>query len=400
VKWLDALGVSESYQVPDAMMEALMDGTKRHELFSLYLEEFSLNDDPVNVLFQEEHGDRDKFKQDYTPPELARLVAELAAQNFRSAAPEVIADLCAGTGTLTLACLKRFPRAFYHCEEVTARAIPFLLFNLAIRGVSGEVFQQDVLTREVTASWRLIPDGKGFSDISAGTEARYEKYDLVVSNPPYSLRWEPFDSPRWRWGVAPKKAADYAFVETGLSMLSEHGEALFIVPHGVLFRGQAEASIRQSIIGDNLLKNLVGVPNNLFLNTSIPVCIMDFSRTKADSSVMVVNGSKRFEKRSSKQNFLRDEDISAILDAAQNETPYLSHLADIAEIERNQYNLNIPRYVCSDVPEEMPPLAEMLKGLYDAKVKAAECEKELFAMMKQLTGFTPEEMELIRKCFA
>ena len=399
MKWLDALGVSESYQVPDAMMKALGDPQKRHELFELYLSEFSLNDDPVNILFQEEHGDRDKFKQDYTPPELARLVAELAAQNFRSAAPEAIADLCAGTGTLTLACLKKFPHAYYHCEEVTARAIPFLLFNLAIRGVSGEVFQQDVLTREVTASWRLIPDGKGFSDISAGTEARYEKYDLVVSNPPYSLRWEPFDSLRWRWGVAPKKAADYAFVETGLSMLSEHGEAVYIVPHGVLFRGQAEASVRESILRDNLLRKLIGVPANLFLNTSIPVCIMDFSRTKADNSVMVVDGSKRFEKRS-KQNFLRDEDISAILDAAQNETPYLSHLADMAEIERNQYNLNIPRYVCSYVPEELPPLAETLKGLYDAKVKAAECEKELFAMMKELTGFTPEEWELICKCFA
>lgn len=243
MKWLDALGVSESYQVPDAMMKALMDEGKRHELFSLYLAEFSLDDDPVNVLFQEEHGDRDKFKQDYTPPELARLVAEMAHRDTGKA-PATIADLCAGTGTLTLACLKRFPCAFYHCEEVTARAIPFLLFNLAIRGVNAEVFQQDVLTREVTASWRLIPDGKGFSDISAGTEARYEKYDLVVSNPPYSLRWEPFDSLRWRWGVAPKKAADFAFVETGLCMMADGGEALFIVPHGVLFRGQAEASIR------------------------------------------------------------------------------------------------------------------------------------------------------------
>ena len=397
MKWLDALGVSESYQVPDAMMKALGDPQKRHELFELYLSEFSLNDDPVNILFQEEHGDRDKFKQDYTPPELARLVAELAAQNFRSAAPEAIADLCAGTGTLTLACLKKFPHAYYHCEEVTARAIPFLLFNLAIRGVSGEVFQQDVLMREVTASWRLIPDGNGFSDIAKGADPRFEKYGLIVSNPPYSLRWEPFDSLRWRWGVAPKKAADFAFVETGLCMTAEGGEALFIVPHGVLFRGQAEASIRESILRDHLLKTLAGVPANLFLNTQIPVCVMRFGQS--DGSVMIVDGSKHFEKRS-KQNFLRDEDIAAILGGTDAETPYLSHRADMAEIERNQYNLNIPRYVCSYVPEELPPLAETLKGLYDAKVKAAECEKELFAMMKELTGFTPEEWELICKCFA
>ena len=92
MKWLVALGVSESYQVPDAMMKALVDGTKRHELFELYLSEFSLDDDPVNVLFQEEHGDRDKFKQDYTPPELARLVAEMAHRDTGKA-PATIADL-------------------------------------------------------------------------------------------------------------------------------------------------------------------------------------------------------------------------------------------------------------------------------------------------------------------
>lgn len=396
MKWLDALGVSESYQVPDAMMKALMDGTKRHELFSLYLSEFSLDDDPVNVLFQEEHGDRDKFKQDYTPPELARLVAEMAHRDTGKA-PATIADLCAGTGTLTLACLKRFPRAFYHCEEVTARAIPFLLFNLAIRGVNAEVFQQDVLTREVTASWRLIPDGKGFSDISAGTEARYEKYDLVVSNPPYSLRWEPFDSLRWRWGVAPKKAADFAFVETGLCMMADGGEALFIVPHGVLFRGQAEASIRESILRDHLLKTLVGVPANLFLNTQIPVCVMRFGQS--DGSVMVVDGSKHFEKRS-KQNFLRDEDIAAILGGAQEEMPYLSHLADMAEIEQNQYNLNISRYICSDVPEELPPLSDTLEDLAKAKREARECERKLLAMLREVTGLSRHERELIEECFA
>lgn len=396
MKWLDALGVSESYQVPDAMMKALMDGTKRHELFSLYLSEFSLDDDPVNVLFQEEHGDRDKFKQDYTPPELARLVAEMAHCDTGKA-PATIADLCAGTGTLTLACLRKFPHAYYHCEEVTARAIPFLLFNLAIRGVNAEVFQQDVLTREVTASWRLIPDGKGFSDISAGTEARYEKYDLVVSNPPYSLRWEPFDSLRWRWGQAPKKAADFAFVETGLCMMADGGEALFIVPHGVLFRGQTEAGIRESILRDHLLKTLVGIPANLFLNTQIPVCVMRFGQS--DGSVMIVDGSKRFEKRS-KQNFLRDEDIAAILGGLRHETEYLSHCAPLSEIQANDFNLNIPRYVCTEEPEELPPLADVLDDLADAKARARESEQKLLGMLRELSGLTKREREAIERCFA
>ena len=97
MKWLESLGAAESYQVPDVMMVALADSKKRNELFEFYLDEFSLDDDPVNILFQQEHGDRDKFKQDYTPPELARLVAEMA-----DGEPQKIADLCAGTGTLTL----------------------------------------------------------------------------------------------------------------------------------------------------------------------------------------------------------------------------------------------------------------------------------------------------------
>ena len=394
MKWLDALGASESYQVPDAMMKALMDSTKRHELFSLYLSEFSLDDDPVNVLFQEEHGDRDKFKQDYTPPKLARLVAEMA-----DGEPQRIADLCAGTGTLTLQCLKRFPRGFYHCEEVTSRAIPFLLFNLAIRGADGEVVQCDVLTREVQKVWRLIPDGK-FSVIQELKSPALDKnFDLVISNPPYSLKWQPFDALRWRWGQAPKKAADFAFVETGLYMLSEKGQALYILPHGVLFRGQAEASIRQSIICDNLLKSLVGVPNNLFLNTPIPVCIMDFSKAKADTSVMIVNGSKHFEKRS-KQNFLRDEDIAAILSGLRQETEYLSHRAPLSEIQANDFNLNIPRYVCTEEPEELPPLADVLDDLADAKARARESEQKLLGMLRELSGLTKREREAIERCFA
>lgn len=186
-------------------------------------------------------------------------------------------------------------------------------------------------------------------------------------------------------------------METGLCMMADGGEALFIVPHGVLFRGQAEASIRESILRDHLLKTLVGVPANLFLNTQIPVCVMRFGQS--DGSVMIVDGSKRFEKRS-KQNFLRDEDIAAILGGTDAETPYLSHLADMAEIERNQYNLNISRYVCTDEPEELPPLADVLDDLADAKARARESEQRLLGMLRELSGLTKREREAIERCFA
>lgn len=113
---------------------------------------------------------------------------------------------------------------------------------------------------------------------------------------------------------------------------------------------------------------------------------------------MIVDGSKRFEKRS-KQNFLRDEDIAAILGGTDAETPYLSHLADMAEIEQNQYNLNIPRYVCTDEPEELPPLSSTLEDLLRAEEDAKACKRKLLTMLRELTGLSRHERELIEKCF-
>ena len=120
---------------------------------------------------------------------------------------------------------------------------------------------------------------------------------------------------------------------------------------------------------------------------------------QSDGSVMIVDGSKHFEKRS-KQNFLRDEDIAAILGSTDAETPYLSHLADMAEIEQNQYNLNISRYVCSDVPEELPPLSDTLEDLVKARREVRECEQKLLTMLRELTGLSRHERELIEECFA
>lgn len=391
MKWLDSLNVKESYQVPDALMAVLADRQKREALFDLYLSEFSLSDDPVNLLFQTEHGDTDRFKQDFTPPELANLLSRLPADGH-----ERIADICCGTGSLALQCARRFPHAFYHCEEVTERAIPFLLLNLAIRNLNAEVVLGDVLTQEAKRCWRLLP-GERFSEITEIAAPSHGKYDLVVSNPPFSLRWEPFMSDRWYWGTAPKKAADYAFIETGISMLADGGEAYFIVPHGVLFRGQAEAEIRKNLAGR--LTHVIGVPQNLFVATSIPVCILGYAEHRIEDRIVFVDGSKHFEKVKN-LNHLRECDIQAILDAVKSETPKLSHIATMAELQKNDFNLNIPRYVDTVDEIQLPPLADVLDDLADAKARARESEQKLLGMLRELSGLTKREREAIEKCFA
>ena len=198
------------------------------------------------------------------------------------------------------------------------------------------------------------------------------KFDAIVANPPYSQKWsanESFldDSRFSGYGkLAPKSYEEYAFVQHMIYHLSENGTMAVVLPLGVLFRGSSEATIRKHLVAEkNYLDAVIGMPPNLFFGTPIPTCVLVFKKCREeDQDILFIDGSKGFEKVRSK-NKLRNEDIEKIVYTYANreEIEKYSHKASLEEIEENDYNLNIPRYVDTFEEEEPIDLEEVVNEL-------------------------------------
>jgi type I restriction enzyme M protein len=187
--------------------------------------------------------------------------------------------------------------------------------------------------------------------------AKKPGFDAIVANPPFSLRWEPnnalADDVRFKsHGLAPKSAADFAFLLHGFHYLKDEGVMAIILPHGVLFRGGAEERIRTKLLKDGHIDTVIGMPANLFYSAAIPVCILVLKKCKKPDDVLFINAAEHFEK-GKKQNQLKPDHIQKIIEAYQNrsEEPRYSRRVPMAEIEKNDYNLNISRYISTAVGE-------------------------------------------------
>lgn len=276
-----------------------------------------------------------------------------------------------------------------------------LLFNLSIRGINAYVKHGDVLTNQFKTVYKLTNNDE-FSDIEIVEDADNElKADVVISNPPYSLKFDNVDNYKYdarfsNYGIPPKSKADYAFVLHGLSHLKENGSAFFILPHGVLFRGSKEGDIRKLLIDDNLLDAVIGLPSNLFLNTQIPVCVLIFKKTRndKDKDILFIDASKEFVKEG-KQNYLSDDQIEKIKSAysLRKDIDKFSHVASLEEVKKNDYNLNIPRYVDTSEEKEPVDLAQVVSELVQIETEIEATEKEFVAMLKDLKGPQSYEIE-------
>ena len=196
------------------------------------------------------------------------------------------------------------------------------------------------------------------------------------------------------FGVAPASKADYAFVLHGLYHLEKTGTMAIVLPHGVLFRGSSEGKIRKNIIDENLLDAVIGIPANLFYGTSIPTCILVFQGRDArgnSKDILFIDASKEFTKEKN-QNKLTAENINKIIDTYKNrvDVDKYAHVATYDEIVENDYNLNIPRYVDTFEEEEVIPLPDVMKELNDVRQEIEKTSKELFELLDQLEGTTPE----------
>lgn len=210
--------------------------------------------------------------------------------------------------------------------------------------------------------------------------------DAVVANPPFSYRWEPTEalSEDFRfksYGLAPNSAADFAFLLHGFHFLSDEGTMAIILPHGVLFRGGAEARIRTKLLKDNNIDTVIGLPANLFFSTGIPVCILVLKKCKKPDDVLFINASEYVDS-AKRQNRLLPEHIDKIVETYQfrKEEKRYSRRVSMEEIEKNDFNLNISRYVSTAKPEEVVVLEDVHAKLMslEKKIQAATAKHNVF----------------------
>ena len=381
----ELIGIKESFELPDKLIKILLNEEEKDKLLNKFLEyDIDLKYDFLRDYFQEQHSNRNDLKQDYTPDCICEILSRLKKDNNK------ILDVCSGTGALTISNLYN-NKIYVQCEELSSRSIPVLLLNLIIRNVDGLVVQKDVLKNEITTIYKLESTDQ-FSNIKIVDELQEEKFDIIVSNPPYSLGWEPkYDERFYGYELAPKSKADYAFILDIVYRLSNNGQAFIILPHGVLFRGASEEKIRKQLIENNLIDSIIGLPDKLFMNTQIPTLILVLNKNKKTNDVLFIDSSKNCIKKS-KQNDMNEEHINKIISTyrERKEIEKYSHLASYEEIVKNDYNLNIPRYVDTSEEKKLPDLKEVVKDIIEIDNEIEKVNKELKELVEQLEGTNPE----------
>lgn len=384
------LQIKESFELPERLMSILLNDEERVEVFQKFLElETDLSFDWFTDYFQEQHSNRDNMMQDFTPEELTKLLPALS-KDFKT-----VADVCAGTGGLSIACWNKNHAAEFYCEELSKRALPLLLFNMAIRNVTGYIVNKDILSNEVFGVYKLTKSER-FSNITTlENPPEIRGYDLCVMNPPYSVKWK-YDEKKApdnrfeEYGYAPSNYADFAFVIHGLNMIGEHGELFAILPHGVLFRNAKEKEIRKKLVEKRNLKAVIGLPEKLFLNTQIPVCIIAIG--KADNEQTIFIDASKSVKKLAKQNILEPEHVAKIVDTYKNikSVEHYSHVATPHEFEDNDYNMNISRYVDTYVEPEPIDIIAVTEELARLEEKRRYTNRQLLELLKELESNTAD----------
>ena len=381
---MKALSVRELHEIPGVLMDVLLDHNKLERLIANMSGCYSYSG--LLQEFEEKAADRKNYMQDYTPQSVMDIVAGISTNGC-------VRDVCAGIGGLSLAKYKNNPDVVLQLEEYSKNAICFLLFNLVMNGVPAVVIERNVLTQENIAKYKVEISNQAPQIIREVCidEGTY-KADTIISNPPYSLSWVPVNDERFDgYKLAPKSKADYAFILDGIYSLKNNGTAVYILPHGVLFRGQAEGDIRQNLIKNNLLGAVIGLPSNLFTNTGIPVCILVFKKNRVNKDILFIDAQKGFVKDKSK-NIMTSEHVLKVIDTYNNRSDIekYSRKVSISEIEENDYNLNIPRYIDSFEPEEIPDAVQLAKELNEINRESRTLGLEIAEMLKLLVCTDPD----------
>ncbi|MFV1943534.1 type I restriction-modification system subunit M [Pseudomonas luteola] len=305
----------------------------------------------------------------YTPHEVSVLISEIIANHVKGKDKIDIYDSTSGSGSLLLNIGKSIAKHMgnegnikYFAQELKENTYNLTRMNLIMRGI--------LPSNIVTRNGDTLEDDWPFFDDNDPINSYNPLYlDAVVSNPPYSQKWDPQykdSDPRYaRFGLAPKSKADYAFLLHDLYHLKPDGIMAIVLPHGVLFRGGEEGTIRKNLIENDHLDTIIGLPANIFFGTGIPTIILVLKQKRTESDVLIVDASKGFAKEG-KNNKLRACDTKKICDTVIGRltVPGYSRVVSKQDIRNNDYNLNIPRYVDSSEPAESWDLyASMFGGI-------------------------------------
>lgn len=310
-------------------------------------------------------GSGKKAGEFYTPQQISSILSEIVTLDSQEPATgkkkklNNVLDFACGSGSLLLNVRNKLKDGGGSVGRIYGQEKNITTYNLArmnmlLHGIKDSEF-------EIHHGDSLLNDWDVLNEMNP---AKKLKCDAVVANPPFSYRWEPTEAlgEDFRFkshGLAPKSAADFAFLLHGFHFLGDEGTMAIILPHGVLFRGGAEARIRTKLLKDNNIDTVIGLPANLFFSTGIPVCILVLKKCKKPDDVLFINASdeEHFEK-GKRQNHLLPKHIHKIIDTYQfrKEEERYARRVSMAEIEKNGFNLNISRYVSTAKPEKKEDL--------------------------------------------
>lgn len=289
-------------------------------------------------------------------------------------------DPCCGSGSLLLNAkkyAKHTEHIKYYGQELMASTYNLARMNMFLHGVNpdnqklrhGDTLDADWPTDEET------------------------DFNMVLMNPPYSAKWSAAkgflqDERFSDYGVlAPKSKADYAFLLHGLYHLKSNGTMAIVLPHGVLFRGAAEGKIREKLLRSGNIYAVIGLPANLFYNTAIPTCIIVLKKHRDGRDVLFIDASKKF-KKGKKQNEMEDEHINSILELynKRETVDKESFLATFEDIEKNDFNLNIPRYVDNFEKEPDVDIDALLVDMKKTDEEIKQTETKFLSLLSELTS--------------
>ena len=297
--------------------------------------------------------------QFYTPAEVSRILSKVIDVDKADKPSYTAYDPTCGSGSLLLKVAGESPHGLsMYGQEKDVATKGLAIMNMWLHGYPAE---SNIAGKNTISSPQFTENGK------------LKRFDFVVANPPFSVKnWDsgivPLDDEynRFRgFGVPPDKNGDYAFLLHIIASLKSTGKGAIILPHGVLFRGNAEAEIRQNIIERKWIKGIIGLPANLFYGTGIPACIIVIDKENADErkGIFMIDASKGYIKDGNK-NRLREQDLHKIVDVFnfQKTVDKFARFVKFEEIEKNEYNLNIPRYIDTQEEEDIQDLNAHLSG--------------------------------------